>query len=124
MTSSSTRWPILPTSYVFTTYLLTYCLLTYHLQGEPGDKMYIIKSGEVEVLVDDRGEAEPLRKIDHLYRGRCFGERALVKQETRMAHLTLTKTLTQALTQALNLTPTLTPTPRSSRSRVWRTSVP
>jgi hypothetical protein len=48
----------------------------------------------------------------------------LVKQETRMAHLTLTKTLTQALTQALNLTPTLTPTPRSSRSRVWRTSVP
>ena len=66
--------------------------------------MYIIKSGEVEVLVDDpnpnpnphphphpnpnpnsnqvlvddHGGEQPLRKIDHLYRGRCFGERALV----------------------------------------------
>ena len=57
--------------------------------------MFIIKSGEVEVLVDDRnpteprpeGAAEPLLKIDHLYRGRCFGERALVKQEPRMAHI-------------------------------------
>ena len=49
--------------------------------------MYIIKSGEVEVLVDDHGGEQPLRKIDHLYRGRCFGERALVKQEPRMAHI-------------------------------------
>ena len=71
-------------------------------QGEPGNKMYIIKSGEVEVLADDRagpaadlapplGQAgeplPPLRKIDHLYRGRCFGERALVKREPRMAHI-------------------------------------
>ena len=78
-------------------------------QGEPGDKMYIIKSGEVEVLVDDHGGGEALhgggealRKIDHLYRGRCFGERALVKQEPRMAHLTLTPTPTLTLT----LTPT------------------
>ena len=49
--------------------------------------MYIIKSGEVEVLVDDHGGEQPLRKIDHLYRGRCFGERALVKKEPRMAHI-------------------------------------
>ena len=49
--------------------------------------MYIIKSGEVEVLVDDHGGEQALRKIDHLYRGRCFGERALVKREPRMAHI-------------------------------------
>jgi len=57
-------------------------------QGEYADKMYIIKSGEVEVLVGTPGGGiPPLQKIDHLVHGRCFGERALVRREPRMAHI-------------------------------------
>ena len=57
-------------------------------QGDDADKMYIIKSGEVEVLIDTPGGGiPPLQKIDHLFHGRCFGERALVRREPRMAHI-------------------------------------
>ena len=53
-------------------------------QGDDADKMYIIKSGEVEVLIDTPGGGiPPLQKIDHLFHGRCFGERALVRSATR-----------------------------------------
>ena len=59
-------------------------------QGEIGDRLYIIKVGEVSVLSSGQlngsisGGAEP-REIDHLYNGQYFGERALLKEEPRMA---------------------------------------
>jgi CRP-like cAMP-binding protein/tRNA A-37 threonylcarbamoyl transferase component Bud32 len=59
-------------------------------QGELGDKLFIIKSGEVSVLCCGQlngsmsgGDAQ--REIDHLYTGQYFGERALLKEEPRMA---------------------------------------
>ena len=67
---------------------------TVFKQGEIGDKLYIIKEGEVSIMLDeDRtgspGTAASLkatgREIDHLYRGQYFGERALLKHEPRMA---------------------------------------
>ena len=67
-------------------------------QGDLGDRLYIIKTGEVSVLSSRPDEVkrtsktqassrEPsaTREIDHLYTGQYFGERALLKQEPRMA---------------------------------------
>ncbi len=52
-------------------------------QGALGDRLYIIKSGEVVVSVRDDVDGE--RQIDRLYIGQYFGERALLKEEPRMA---------------------------------------
>lgn len=53
-----------------------------------GDRLFIIKSGEVAVLSSGQrsGDGESrLREIDHLYNGQYFGERALLNEEPRMA---------------------------------------
>ena len=47
-------------------------------QGDPGDRFYVIDSGEVEVLID----AYP---IGHIGPGRGFGERALLRSTRRSA---------------------------------------
>ena len=52
-------------------------------QGALGDRLYIIKAGEV--VVTERNERGEQRQIDHLSVGQCFGERALLKEEPRMA---------------------------------------
>jgi len=46
--------------------------------GDSGNKLYIIKEGEVDVLVGNR-------QIDHLTVGNFFGERALMDDKPRMA---------------------------------------
>lgn len=54
-------------------------------QGEPGDEMYIIISGEVEVLVDeDEGHKVELARRKP---GEYVGEMAIISQEPRMASL-------------------------------------
>jgi NTE family protein len=51
-------------------------------EGEPGDAMYIIKSGSVGVYVT-RNSGELL--VNYLHRGDFFGEMALLTQRTRTA---------------------------------------
>jgi len=51
-------------------------------QGDPGDKFYVIKSGTLEVLIEEDGEIR-LGKI--LGSGEFFGEIALMTGETRTA---------------------------------------
>ncbi|MFH1146268.1 MAG: patatin-like phospholipase family protein [Pseudomonadota bacterium] len=51
-------------------------------EGEPGDSLYIIKSGIVSVYVNDRNRD---RLIAQLQRGDFFGERAVLTGEPRMA---------------------------------------
>jgi putative peptide zinc metalloprotease protein len=52
-------------------------------QGEIGDKFYIIREGEVEVLLKDDNGAE--RTVVQLKKGDCFGEIALLKEIPRTA---------------------------------------
>jgi len=58
-------------------------------QGEIGDRLYIINQGEVSVQLTTNSHAgETVRQeIDHLYIGQYFGERALLKEEPRMASI-------------------------------------
>lgn len=52
-------------------------------QGEQGDKFYIIKSGQVEVVISRKGEADLIAA--RLSRGDYFGEIALIKNVPRTA---------------------------------------
>jgi CRP-like cAMP-binding protein len=51
-------------------------------QGEPGDSLFIINRGQVEVLHDD-GHGE--RRVNTLDEGDYFGEMALLEGEPRIA---------------------------------------
>jgi putative ABC transport system ATP-binding protein len=51
-------------------------------QGEPGDKLYVIRSGSAEVLVAREGES---RQVAKLGQGDFFGEAALISGEPRNA---------------------------------------
>ena len=51
-------------------------------QGEPGDKMYIISKGQVEVRVDTKGSAHT---AVYLGEGQVFGEMALLERASRSA---------------------------------------
>jgi ATP-binding cassette, subfamily B, bacterial len=51
-------------------------------QGDPGDKLYVIKSGGADVLVND-GHNE--RRVNTLQAGDYFGEYALLAKERRSA---------------------------------------
>jgi putative ABC transport system ATP-binding protein len=53
-------------------------------QGDEGDKFYLIKSGEVDVLVK-QGEAEEARRVATLSKGQFFGETALLTGAPRNA---------------------------------------
>ncbi len=57
-------------------------------QGEPGDKFYLIRSGEVDVVIDDGTRK---RLVARLKDGDFFGETALLTGEPRNATITATK---------------------------------
>ena len=50
-------------------------------EGEPGNEMYIIESGTVDIVRQARG-AEPLATLEA---GDCFGEMALLEEQPRFA---------------------------------------
>ena len=56
---------------------------TIFRQGDPGDALYILVSGMLEVLVERSGEAP--HTVAELGRGESFGEMALVENEPRTA---------------------------------------
>ncbi len=51
-------------------------------QGDPGEMFYLIRSGKVDVVVDDGKET---KKVAELIEGQYFGEAALIKDEPRNA---------------------------------------
>eukprot|EP00397_Hematodinium_sp_SG-2012_P002186 GEMP01002192.1.p1 GENE.GEMP01002192.1~~GEMP01002192.1.p1 ORF type:complete len:968 (+),score=173.95 GEMP01002192.1:11-2914(+) len=51
-------------------------------QGEPGDCLYCIKSGVLQVLINEDGEEKVIRKLTQ---GSYFGERSLLYSEPRSA---------------------------------------
>lgn len=59
-------------------------------QGAPGDKFYIIKDGEADVLIDDV-------RINTLYTSDFFGETALLKTEARVATIRVASCRLEAL---------------------------
>lgn len=67
---------------------------TYHKdevifrQGDPGDGLYIIRSGEVRVVAQQIGDE---KLLNYLREGDYFGERALILDEPRTASVTATQ---------------------------------
>jgi len=53
-------------------------------QGDPGDLFYLIRSGAVNVLVDEDGQE---KKVAELGQGQYFGEAALITDEPRNASI-------------------------------------
>ncbi len=53
-------------------------------QGDPGDLFYLIRSGTVDVLVDEKGQE---KKVAELQQGQYFGEAALITDEPRNASI-------------------------------------
>jgi putative ABC transport system ATP-binding protein len=51
-------------------------------QGDPGESFYLIRSGSVDVIVEDHGEK---RTVAQLREGQYFGEAALLRDEPRNA---------------------------------------
>lgn len=54
-------------------------------QGDEGDRLYVVRSGFVEVVVDDAHSSEGPRTIVNLGAGQVFGEMALVDRGKRSA---------------------------------------
>jgi len=52
------------------------------LEGEPGDRIYLIFAGNMHVYVEREGS---IITYDHLQMGECFGEMALVEDAPRSA---------------------------------------
>lgn len=53
-------------------------------QGDPGDLFYLIRSGTVDVIVDDGADG---KKVAELRQGQYFGEAALINDEPRNASI-------------------------------------
>ena len=66
-------------------------------QGDTGDTFYIIKSGEA-VVYKSVPPTAPATEVARLKQGSFFGERALVKNETRAATVTVVSTKMICLT--------------------------
>ena len=56
-------------------------------QGEPGDALYIIASGKVEVLAGDEGDDIAARRLAQLKDGETFGEMAEIKTPAANARM-------------------------------------
>jgi CRP-like cAMP-binding protein len=54
-------------------------------QGDEGDRLYVVRRGFVEIVVDDEQSEEGPRTIINLGRGQVFGEMALVDRGKRSA---------------------------------------
>jgi CRP-like cAMP-binding protein len=54
-------------------------------QGDEGDRLYVVRRGFVEVVVDDEQGQEGPRTLINLGRGQVFGEMALVDRGKRSA---------------------------------------
>jgi CRP-like cAMP-binding protein len=54
-------------------------------QGDDGDRLYVVRSGFVEVIVDDAQSEDEPRTIVNLGTGQVFGEMALVDRGKRSA---------------------------------------
>ena len=52
-------------------------------QGEAGDEMYVIVSGEVRIVVNNEGQPE--KEIAHRVTGDVVGEMSLISGDTRIA---------------------------------------
>jgi NADH dehydrogenase len=59
-------------------------------QGDLGDRLYIILSGEAEVCREDGGDESVLARLGP---GQCFGEMALVQETTRNASVRCAQTM-------------------------------
>ncbi len=57
-------------------------------QGEPGDELYVIISGEVRVVVSHAGQPE--KEIAHRVAGEVVGEMSIISGDTRVASLIAT----------------------------------
>ncbi|MCB0108523.1 MAG: cyclic nucleotide-binding domain-containing protein, partial [Caldilineaceae bacterium] len=57
-------------------------------QGEPGDKLYLIARGQVEVIV--HGESGTAQEVDTMQDGDHFGEMALLSDAPRNATIRTT----------------------------------
>ncbi|HSL47444.1 MAG TPA: cyclic nucleotide-binding domain-containing protein [Candidatus Deferrimicrobiaceae bacterium] len=55
---------------------------TLFSQGDPGDCMFVIQEGRVEIVIDQGGR--PIKIADRAA-GECVGEMALFEREVRMA---------------------------------------
>jgi CRP-like cAMP-binding protein len=79
-------------------------------EGDTSDRMYLIESGVVEVII---GEGSTSRFLTHLRRGDIFGEMGLLSDEPRAASIlaampTLVLELDRpAFTELINLHPTI-----------------
>ena len=51
-------------------------------QGEPGDAMYVVQQGKLDVLINENGKEV---KVNQLAEGDVFGEMALFTKELRSA---------------------------------------
>lgn len=51
-------------------------------QGEPGDSLYVVQDGEVEIIVEEDGTEVVLR---HAHRNEVLGEMALFEHQPRSA---------------------------------------
>jgi CRP-like cAMP-binding protein len=54
-------------------------------QGEEGDRLYVVRSGFVEIIVDDDESEKTPRTLVNLGMGQVFGEMALVDRGRRSA---------------------------------------
>ena len=57
-------------------------------QGEPGDELYVIASGEVRVLVNHPGQPE--KEIAHRVAGEVVGEMSIISGDMRAASVSAT----------------------------------
>ena len=59
-------------------------------QGEPGDKFYVIRTGQADVIIDD---GTSRKAVTTLSEGQFFGETALITGEPRSASVVATEAI-------------------------------
>ena len=64
---------------------------TIFRQGDPGDALYLVVGGKVRVIREDKGKKETIAILDEKS---CFGEMAILGEETRTATVEAADTIT------------------------------